>query len=53
MFIAYLRKNDSAARWLIARGLGGIYISSSKFLKNGTRYSSFGVYFDLKCSFLT
>ena len=27
-FIAYLQNNDSAARWLIARGLGGIYISS-------------------------
>ena len=26
MFIAYLRNNDSAARWLIVRGLGGIYI---------------------------
>ena len=26
MFIAYL--NESAARWLIARGLGGIHISS-------------------------
>ena len=25
MFIAYLWNNDSAARWLIARGLGGIY----------------------------
>ena len=26
MFISYPRNNDSAARWLIARGLGGIYI---------------------------
>ena len=26
MFIAYLWNNDSAARWLIAMGLGGIYI---------------------------
>ena len=30
MFIAYLKNNDSAARWLIARGLGGIYIYSGK-----------------------
>ena len=39
MFIAYLWNNDSAARWLIARGLGGIYISSGKFWINGTRYT--------------
>ena len=26
MFISYPWNNDSAARWLIARGLGGIYI---------------------------
>ena len=26
MFIAHLWNNDSAARWLIARGLGAIYI---------------------------
>ena len=39
MFIAYLWNNDSAARWFIARGLGGIYISSGKFWINGTRYT--------------
>ena len=54
MFISYPRNNDGAARWLIARGLGGhIYISSGKFLKNGTRYSSLGVCFELKYEFLT
>ena len=26
MFIGYLWNNDSTARWLIARGLGAIYI---------------------------
>ena len=31
MFISYPCNNDSAARWLIARGLGGIYIF---FLEN-------------------
>ena len=41
--------NDSAARWLIARGGGGIYISSRKCRKDGTRYSSVGVYCNLKC----
>ena len=31
MFISYPWNNDSAARWLIARGLGGTYIF---FLEN-------------------
>ena len=31
IFIAYIWNNDSAVDWLIARGLGVIYISPGKF----------------------
>ena len=39
MFIAFLCNNDSAARWLIARGLGAYIFSLENFekMEQGTR----------------
>ena len=45
MFIAYLWMITGAARWLIARGLGDIYISSKFFLRKCDKILEFGCIF--------